>query len=146
MSDRDEALTRAGVREIEVSIILTVPVTAPQQVEDRLIGALSTHAADLPWVREAGIRKATLPYDDLLFLWNEVALAGPILRGIDTGDVFERLTCTEANALADIFTAAGDEQTAEFIIAEHALTDDDCDDMHHDKDTCEHDHEEEPDV
>lgn len=131
MSGRDEALTKLGLREVEVSIILTLPVTAPAQVEDRLIGALSTYAADLMWVREAGIRKLTVPTDDLLFLHNEVRLAGEQLRRIDPGMVFGSMTCSEAEALADIFTAAGDQATHDHIINSHGHGDDDPEDAHH---------------
>jgi hypothetical protein len=141
---RAEQLERLGVREVEVSIVLTLPVTAPQEVEDRLIGALSTYAADLMWVREAGIRKAARPYDDLLFLWNEVALAAPIVHGMaPADDVWGGMTCTEAEAVAGIFAAAGHPEVHDFIIAEHAVGDDDCEDMHHDKDVCPSCHKEE---
>lgn len=131
MSERDEALTRAGLREVEVSIVLTLPVTAPAAVEDRLVGALSTYAADLMWVREAGIRKLTVPTDDLLFLRNEVHLAGEKLRTIDYGSVFGSMTCSEATALADIFSAAGDQATHDHIITSHGHGDDDPEDEHH---------------
>lgn len=140
---RAEQLERLGVREVEVSIVLTLPVTAPQAVEDRLIGALSTYAAGLMWVREAGIRKATRPYDDLLFLWNEMQAAADVVVTIAPSTVWGGLTCTEAEALADIFTAAGRQDAHDFIIEQHAEGDDDCEDLHHDKDACPHDHEEE---
>lgn len=131
MSERDEALTRAGLREVEVSIVLTLPVTAPAAVEDRLIGALSTYAADLMWVREAGIRKLHVSTDDLLFLHNEVRLAGELFRQIDPGEVFGAMTCTEAEATADIFKAAGDPDTAAHIINSHGQRDNDPEDEHH---------------
>jgi hypothetical protein len=129
MSERDEALTKLGVREVEVSIVLTLPVTAPAAVEDRLVGALSTYAADLMWVREAGIRKLTVPVDDLLFLHNEAALAADVMLGLDNGGTWGSFTCTEIEALADIFRAAGRGDVADFIIAEHGESDED-DDMH----------------
>jgi hypothetical protein len=131
MSERAEALTKLGLREVEVSIILTIPVTAPAQVDDRLIGALSAYAADLMWVREAGFRKMHVPTDDLLFLHNEVRIAGSLFRGIDPGEVFGVMTCTEAEALAGIFTAAGDQDTAVHIINSHGLRDQDPEDQHH---------------
>lgn len=126
---RAEDMAKLGVREIEVSIVLTVPLTLPQRHEDRLVGALASVAADLNDVSEAGIRKATLPYDDLLFLWNEVQLAGPVMQGIDNGGTWGSFTCTEIEALADIFTAAGRADVAGFIISEHAESDED-DDLH----------------
>jgi hypothetical protein len=131
MSERAEALTKLGLREVEVSIILTLPVTAPESVEDRLIGALGTYAADLMWVREAGIRKLHVSTDDLLFLHNEVRLAGEVLRTIDYGSVFGGMTCSEAEALADIFSAAGDQATHDHIITSHGHGDDDPEDQHH---------------
>lgn len=131
MSERKDALTKLGLREVELSIVLTLPVTAPESVEDRLIGALSTYAADLMWVREAGFRKLTIPTDDLLFLHNEVRLAGELFRQIDPGEVFGAMTCTEAEATADIFKAAGDPDTAAHIINSHGLRDNDPEDQHH---------------
>jgi len=129
MSTRDEALTKLGLREIEVSIVLTVPVTAPRTAEDRLVGALSTYAADLFWVKEAGIRKMNLPVDDLLAIWNEVQLAADKMLGIDNGGTWGSFTCSEIEALAGVFAAAGRQDAAAFIISEHAESDED-DDLH----------------
>jgi len=131
MSERKDALTKLGLREVELSIVLTLPVTAPASVEDRVIGALSTYVADLMWVREVGFRKLTIPTDDLLFLHNEVRLAGEQLRRIDPGHVFGGMTCSEAEALADIFSAAGDTETHDHIINSHGHGDDDPEDTHH---------------
>lgn len=132
MSERDEALVRAGLREVEVSIVLTLPVTAPEAVEDRLIGALSTYAADLMWVREAGFRKMNLGTDDLLYLWNEVQLASDIVLHMAPADpVWGGMTCTEAESLAGIFAAAGRQDVHDFIIDQHSNGDDDPEDLHY---------------
>jgi hypothetical protein len=74
---------------------------------------------------------AALQYNDLAFLWNEVHLAGDVMRTIDPGEVFGGMTCTEAQWLADIFAAAGDQKTHDFIIDSHAWSDDDEEDEHH---------------
>jgi hypothetical protein len=131
MSERAEALTKLGLREVELSIVLTIPVTAGELVEDRLIGALSTYAADLMWVREAGFRKLTIPTDDLLFLHNEVQQAADVVTTIHPSEVFGGLTCGEAQALADVFAAAGRTDAHDFIINEHGRGDDDPEDDHH---------------
>ena len=73
----------------------------------------------------------TVSTDDLLFLHNEVRLAGEQLRLIDPGMVFGSMTCSEAEALADIFTAAGDQETHDHIINSHGHGDDDPEDQHH---------------
>lgn len=70
-------------------------------------------------------------WEDLLFLRNEVRLAGELYRQIDPGEVFGAMTCAEAIATADIFRAAGDTETAEHIITSHGLRDDDPEDEHH---------------
>jgi hypothetical protein len=74
-----------------------------------------------------------LKLNDLLFLWNEVQLAGDVMRTIDPGQVFGSMTCSEAQWLADIFAAAGDNTTHDFIMESHAWGDDDEDDEHHAK-------------
>ena len=129
MSERDEALAKAGVREIEVSIILTVPAALPQRNEDRLVMALSTSAADMSYVKEAGIRKMHLRVDDLLNLHHEVRDTGDVMLGIDNGGTWGSFTCTEIEALAGMFRAARRTDVADFIISEHAGSDED-DDMH----------------
>ena len=129
MSARDEALTKLGIREIEVSIVLTVPVGMNQRTEDVILGQLLTYAADLFWVKEAGIRKINLPVDDLLAIWNEVQLAADIMLGIDNGGTWGSFTCSEIEALAGVFAAAGRQDVAAFIISEHAESDED-DDLH----------------
>jgi hypothetical protein len=129
MSARDEALTKLGLREIEVSIVLTVPVGMNQRTEDVILGQLLTYAADLFWVKEAGIRKINLPVDDLLAIWNEVQLAADKMLGIDNGGTWGSFTCSEIEALAGVFAAAGRQDVAAFIISEHAESDED-DDLH----------------
>jgi len=129
---RAEDMAKLGLREIEVSIILTVPLALPQRHEDRLVGALGSVAADMDDVIEAGIRTLHIPADDLLFLHNEVRLAGELFRQIDPGEVFGAMTCAEATAAADIFRAAGDTDTAEHIIFSHGIRDQDPEDQHHD--------------
>jgi hypothetical protein len=68
---------------------------------------------------------------DLRFLLNEVLLAGHAIRLIDPGEVFGSMTCSEATLLSNIFAAAGDTETAEYIIFSHGTRDDDPEDEHH---------------
>lgn len=86
----------------------------------RAIADISQHRLD-----------AALKLHDLVFLWNEVHLTGEIMRGIDPGQVFGSMTCSEAQSLADIFAAAGDQKTHDHIMESHAWGDDDPDDEHH---------------
>lgn len=65
----------------------------------------------------------------LQHLHSEVHHAAPILLGVDNGGTWGSFTCTEIEALAAIFRAAGREDVADFIISEHAESDED-DDMH----------------
>ena len=53
-------------------------------------------------------------------VWGEIATCLPA-----DYDCF--LTCIEAEALADLFRAVGDDETADYIIAEHASGDDEGD-------------------
>jgi len=69
--------------------------------------------------------------ESLQFLHSEVHRAGEVLRTIDYGSVFGGMTCTEAEALADVFTAAGDQATHDHIITSHGHGDDDPEDEHH---------------
>lgn len=68
-------------------------------------------------------------HDDLVILWNDTNHAADIMLGIDNGGTWGSFTCTEIEALADIFRAAGRTDVADFIISEHAESDED-DDMH----------------
>lgn len=68
-------------------------------------------------------------HERLIFLWNEVHNGADVLLGIDNGGTWGSFTCTEIEALADIFRAAGRDDVAGFIISEHAESDED-DDMH----------------
>lgn len=49
------------------------------------------------------------------------------LERIDTGDVFGALTCDEVEAIAGVLRAGGRDAAAEFIVAEHAESDDEGD-------------------
>lgn len=62
---------------------------------------------------------------------NLITLASPIVQGMVPSDVFGGMTCTEAQALANIFSAGRQPETAEFIMGQHALGDDDPEDTHH---------------
>lgn len=73
---------------------------------------------------------APTPRLDLEFLWNEVQLAGDIVLTIAPSNVWAGLTCTEAEAIAGIFSAAGRQDVHDFIINEHGLGDDDPEDEH----------------
>jgi len=49
------------------------------------------------------------------------------LAGIDTGEVFSSFTCGEIESVAQVLRVAGHDDTADFIIREHALGDDEGD-------------------
>ena len=70
-------------------------------------------------------------YDNLQNLYSEVHHTGAVLRTIDYGAVFGGMTCTEAEALAGVFAAAGDQATHDHIITSHGHGDDDPEDEHH---------------
>lgn len=60
-----------------------------------------------------------------VFLLNEVLLAAdPMLDTTSPGNPWEYFTCSEAEALACIFAAAGRQDVYDFIIYQHALDDD----------------------
>lgn len=124
-----------GTKEIDVVVTLTVPADITPQAQDDAIMALHSAARKLNHgVVDAGIRPMTrIKLNDLLFLWNEVQLAGDVMRTIDPGQVFGSMTCNEAQWLANIFAAAGDEKTHDFIMESHAWGDDDPEDEHHAK-------------
>lgn len=67
---------------------------------------------------------------DLQFLWNEVQQAADVVLTIAPSSVWAGLTCSEAETVAGIFTAAGRKDAHDFIINEHGLGDDDPEDMH----------------
>lgn len=56
-----------------------------------------------------------------------VLSAADVMLGINNGGTWGSFTCTEIEALADIFTAAGRKDVADFIISEHAASDEDGD-------------------
>ena len=68
---------------------------------------------------------------DPAFLLSEVHRAGDVMRTITPGDVFGSMTCNEAQSLADVFAAASDQRTHDFIMESHAHGDDDPDDEHY---------------
>jgi hypothetical protein len=68
-------------------------------------------------------------HDRNLYLKNVVLSAGDVMLGIDNGGTWGSFTCTEIETLAEVFRAAGREDVADFIISEHAETDEDGD-MH----------------
>lgn len=125
----------AGTKDIEVVVTITVPDTVTEADEQSIITNLQAAARHRcgAEVVDAGVQHMkALKTQGLLFLWNEVQLAGEAMRGIDTGEVFCCMTCNEAQWLADIFAAAGDQETHDHIISEHARGDDDPEDTHHD--------------
>lgn len=71
-------------------------------------------------------------YNKLAFLHSEVGALAEAMHGLDTGEVFCCMTCTEAQALADVLTAGGHPEVAEFVISQHAMSDREGDDLHHD--------------
>jgi hypothetical protein len=50
---------------------------------------------------------------------------------VDTGDVWNRFTCLEIEAIAEVLRLAGYVEVADFVIGEHARGDFDTEDMHH---------------
>ncbi|GIE98950.1 hypothetical protein [Paractinoplanes rishiriensis] len=46
-----------------------------------------------------------------------------LLDGIDTGDVFSSFTCSELDGIATVLAIAGHQDTAAFVIAQHAMGD-----------------------
>jgi hypothetical protein len=116
-------------KEVEVVVTVTVPATAD---EDQVVANVQSAARKVPGAVDAGVRHMkALKLSGLLFLWNEVHLTGDTIRGIDPGHVFGGMTCNEAQSLADIFAAAGDQKTHDHIMESHAHGDDDEEDEHH---------------
>lgn len=119
-------------REIEVVIKFTVAESLKPAAEARLINALTLYATDMRNTQATEVRQLkAFSLNDLLFLRNEVHLAGDEMRRITPGDVFGSMTCNEAQSLADVFAAAGDQKTHDFIMESHARGDDDEEDTHH---------------
>jgi hypothetical protein len=71
-------------------------------------------------------------HEALVFLHSEVALLAEKMHGLDTGEVFSKMTCSEAQALADVLAAGGHPEVGEFVVSQHAMGDVDSDDTHHD--------------
>ena len=67
------------------------------------------------------VRRST--HADLLRLQQVVTNAGDAMLGIDNGGTWGSFTCSEIDALAALFTVAGRQDVAEFIVAEHAIGD-----------------------
>ena len=64
-------------------------------------------------------------HDNRLFLQNEVLLAAdPMLETTSPGNPWAGFSCSEVEALACIFAAAGRQDVYDFIIHAHALEDD----------------------
>ena len=59
-----------------------------------------------------------------------------VLERVDTGEVFGNFTCDEVDALADVLRIAGREQAADFVIGEHARSDEDPNDRHYSGERC----------
>lgn len=114
--------TRAvDTEEVEVLISLRVPKRRPRNLDDRLVMALATYAADMSYVIEAGIEQNRgTSFNDLKFLQNEVQLAADVVKQIDNGGTWTTFGCTEIEALADVFRAADRHDAAVFIVGEHA--------------------------
>jgi hypothetical protein len=68
----------------------------------------------------AEVQMFTDKLDRLNFLWNEVHLAADAMLRIDNGGTWNTFSCTEIEALTDVFRAAGRDDVADFILAEHA--------------------------
>ncbi|QWY82824.1 hypothetical protein PP641_gp084 [Arthrobacter phage SilentRX] len=120
--------------EIELHVTVTVRKGLSEAARERLSHALFTYAHTMNNVVEAGIRRIEIPLDRLVMLWNEVEHAAPIVHGMAPADpVWGGMTCTEAEAVAGIFGAAGKPEIEEFILEQHALGDDDPEDEHHEK-------------
>lgn len=58
-----------------------------------------------------------------LFLQNEVLLAADRMLDVNTGEVWPSFTCSEAEALACIFAAAGRQDVYDYIIDQHKVHD-----------------------
>jgi Cu/Zn superoxide dismutase len=71
-------------------------------------------------------------HQNLMFLRNEVGALAHAMLGIDTGEVFCCMTCTEADALADVLSAGGHPDAAAWVLNQHAMSDREFDDLHHD--------------
>lgn len=81
---------------------------------------------------DAAITAAEQEHTALRALWDAVQAAAPVVHGMAPADpVWGGMTCTEAEAVAGIFGAAGRHDVADFIIEQHGLGDDDPDDTHH---------------
>lgn len=117
--------TRAkDTEEIEVLISLRVPKTLPEKIRESLVMALTTYAADLRFTIEAGVEvNRGASFNDLRFLQNEVGLAADVVKQVDTGEVWCKFTCSEIEAIADVFRAADRHDAAVFIVDEHADSD-----------------------
>lgn len=121
-------------KEIELVVKLTVPENLSEKGTQEIIDQVQQRCYAINSVQDIGLRRmAALKSGDLLFLWNEVHRAGEDMRRIDPGSVFGSMTCSEVQSLADVFAAAGDQKTHDFIMESHAYGDDDPDDEHHDR-------------
>lgn len=128
--------TPEGFENIEVTLTLTVQSDMNPRAKERLREQLLGYGHTLPGVVEAGISPdtTTLTRSKLLLIWNEVVSAVPTVMGMAPADsVWGGMTCTEAEALASIFGAAGHTEVEDFIIGQHALGDDDPEDTHHEQ-------------
>ncbi|QWY81380.1 hypothetical protein SEA_RIZWANA_83 [Arthrobacter phage Rizwana] len=69
--------------------------------------------------------------DQVINLWDVVQSAAPIMKGIDNGGTWGSFACREIEALADVFHAADRPDVADFILSEHAESDEEGDDHLH---------------
>lgn len=122
--------------EIELVISLRVPKALYPRSRERMVMALTTYAADLPYVIEAGYEEVPPQHSisDLRFLQNEVQLGADVVLGIDNADhLWCKFTCMEIEAVADIFRAADRHDAAVYITEQHAECDEP-DDHHYKED------------
>lgn len=73
-------------------------------------------------------------YRKLQLLHAEVGHMADELMDCDTGGIFDRMTCMEAESIADVFAAGDRKDAADFIIKQHAVGDTEPGDMHYKKD------------
>jgi hypothetical protein len=63
--------------------------------------------------------KKGFEHNDLLFLLNEVLNTADTMLEVNNGGTWDTFSCSEIEALGDVFRAAGRSDVRDFIIAEH---------------------------
>jgi hypothetical protein len=126
----------AGTRQVEMVVTFTVPAYVSMSVSkiERLRLALAAYATTMSYTEHATVtvNHFGMNQSDLRHLWNEVQLAAPVVHGMAPADpVWGGMTCTEAEAIASIFAAAGRQDVHDFIIDQHSNGDDDPEDLHY---------------